>query len=54
MPKYSKEQAFKEVYLNEPSAVKHTKKKFGAKRAKSQKIAIALSKAGLSKRLKVF
>jgi hypothetical protein len=37
--------AFSEVFGNEPSIVAHTRKKFGKKRAKKQKVAIALSKA---------
>lgn len=39
------ESAFREVYRNEPAIVKHTRQKFGAKRAAAQKKAIALDKA---------
>lgn len=39
------QRTFHEVFNNEPGIVGHTRKKFGAKRAKAQKIAIALSKA---------
>lgn len=42
--------AFREVNTNEPKAVKKTRKKHGSKRAQKQKIAIAYSKAGRSKR----
>ncbi len=41
--------AFSEVNRNEPKAVAKTRKKHGGKRAKKQKIAIALSKAGRSR-----
>lgn len=37
--------AFHEVYTDEPSIVGKTREKFGAERAKKQKVAIALSKA---------
>jgi len=37
--------AFREVHANPPAIVKHTAKKFGAKRAEKQRTAIALSKA---------
>lgn len=53
-PHMKKEAAFKEVYDNEPKIVGRTREKFGEKRAQDQKIAIALSKAGLSKERKVF
>ena len=43
--------AFREVNTNEPKAVKQTRKKHGSKRAQKQKIAIAYSKAGRSKRV---
>jgi hypothetical protein len=42
--------AFREVNRNEPKAVTKTRKKHGSKRAQKQKIAIAYSKAGRSKR----
>lgn len=42
--------AFHEVSKNEPRIVAHTRQKFGAKDARKQKIAIALHKAGISKR----
>tara|TARA_B100000470_G_C19757300_1_gene376598 strand:+ start:627 stop:971 length:345 start_codon:yes stop_codon:yes gene_type:complete len=42
--------AFREVNRNEPKAVAKTRKKHGRKRAQKQKIAIALSKAGRSRR----
>jgi len=42
--------AFREVNRNEPKAVAKTRKKHGRKRAKKQKIAIALSKAGRSRK----
>ena len=47
--KLSKQEAFYEVFHNEPKIVKHTRNQFGKERAAKQKIAIALSKAGLSK-----
>lgn len=50
--KMSKEAAFHEVFHNEPKIVKHTAAKFGKADAKKQRIAIALSKAGLSRRSK--
>ena len=37
--------AFREVSENEPSVVAKTRKKFGALRARRQKVAIVLSKA---------
>lgn len=37
--------AFREVARNEPRAVKRTRRKKGARAAKKQRIAIALSKA---------
>lgn len=37
--------AFREVNKNVPGIVKHTARKYGAKRAKAQKKAIALDKA---------
>ena len=37
--------AFREVAENEPRAVTRTRKKYGAKRAHKQEIAIALNKA---------
>ena len=39
------EAAFREVTENEPSVVAKTRKKFGALRARRQKVAIVLSKA---------
>ena len=39
------QRAFSEVKHNTPRVVKKTRKKFGAKRARKQKVAIALSKA---------
>ena len=48
----SKKEAFKEVYEDEPAVVAKTRKKKGAKAAQKQKIAIALSKAGLSRKKK--
>ena len=50
MARMSKEAAFHEVYTNTPKIVKHTEKKFGKADAKRQRVAIALSKAGLSRR----
>ena len=44
----SKAQAFHEVKHNPPAILAKTAKKSGAKRANAQRIAIALSKAGLS------
>jgi|GEM_PF-3087427 len=44
-PKEATERAFHEVSENEPSIVSKTRQKFGAVRARKQKIAIALSKA---------
>ncbi len=41
--------AFKEVFANEPKIVGKTRRKQGAKAAQAQKVAIALSKAGISK-----
>lgn len=46
----SAQAAFHEVKHNPPAIVKHTAKKFGRADAKRQGVAIALSKAGLSKR----
>ncbi len=46
MAKMSKEAAFKEVFTNTPSTVDKTKSAEGQRK---QKIAIALSKAGMSK-----
>jgi len=43
------EQAFSEVFSNEPQIVAKTRRKKGKERARKQKIAIALSKAGRSK-----
>lgn len=37
--------AFREVNRNEPGVVQSTRRKFGARRAAKQKVAIALSKA---------
>ena len=37
--------AFSEVFAKTPKAVKRTARKFGEKRAKKQRIAIALNKA---------
>ena len=37
--------AFREVHANPPAVVKSTAKKYGAKRAEKQRIAIALNKA---------
>ena len=42
--------AFREVFTHEPKIVTQTRKKFGEARARRQKIAIALRKAGVSKR----
>ena len=41
--------AFEEVYSNTPKIVTHTAKKFGAARARKQRIAIAFSKARKAK-----
>lgn len=46
----SKEAAFHEVKHNPPAIVKSTAKKYGKEDARKQGIAIALSKAGLSKK----
>ena len=40
-----RESAFREVAAREPGAVRRTRRKFGAKRARRQRVAIALSKA---------
>jgi len=39
------EQAFHEVRVNEPAIVKHTRAKYGSRRAAKQKVAVALAKA---------
>lgn len=44
--------AFKEVYAKEPRIVGKTRAKKGNKAARKQKVAISLSKAGLSKKKK--
>ena len=49
MAKMSKAAAFKEVKKNPPAVLAKTAKKSGAAQANRQRIAIALSKAGLSK-----
>ena len=48
----TKEAAFHEVYHNTPKIVKHTAAKFGKADAEKQRVAIALSKAGLSRKSK--
>lgn len=48
-PTLTSEAAFAEVFENEPAIVAKTRRKSGAKRAHKQKVAIALSKAGLSR-----
>lgn len=50
MKKMSEAEAFKEVHENEPTVVKQTRKKKGKKAAEKQMVAIALSKAGKSKK----
>ncbi len=52
--KLSRKAAFKEVFENEPAIVAKTRRKKGKKRAQAQKIAIALSKAGLSRKRRKF
>jgi len=39
------EQAFSEVKHNPPAIVKHTRQKYGSRRAAKQAVAVALSKA---------
>jgi hypothetical protein len=39
------EQAFHEIKHNPPAIVKHTRQKFGSRRAAKQAVAVALSKA---------
>jgi len=48
--KLSKAEAFHEVKHNPPKILAKTRKKKGVKQAKKQAVAIALSKAGLSKK----
>ena len=43
-------EAFEEVFSNEPKIVKHTRRKFGKKRAEKQKKKIALEKAERKRR----
>jgi hypothetical protein len=49
MATMSKEKAFHEMKINPPAILAKTAKKSGAAQANRQRIAIALSKAGLSK-----
>lgn len=44
-PKSATDAAFHEVFHNVPKVVKTTARKYGAAKAKKQKIAIALSKS---------
>lgn len=44
--------AFREVHKKTPRIVKKTARKFGKKRAEKQRVAIALSKAGVSRKKK--
>lgn len=48
--KMSVKATFKEVKKNPPKVLAKTKAKSGAKRANKQRVAIALSKAGKSKK----
>ena len=48
--KMSLKAAFKEVKKNPPKILAKTRKKSGKKKAEKQKIAIALSKAGRSRK----
>jgi len=45
MPPGALAEAFHEVYKDTPRIVSHTARKFGAKRAEAQRVAIALEKA---------
>lgn len=49
MAEMSKKAAFHEMKANPPAILAKTAKKSGAGRANAQRIAIALSKSGLSK-----
>lgn len=52
LPMMSKEAAFHEMKVNPPKQLAKTAKKFGKADANRQRIAIALSKSGASRRTK--